>query len=315
LHFCALGYYGKFMRPRAALLLLSISLCACQPAAESHMKAIVGAVLIDGRGGPPLSDSVVVVAGGLIREAGARSTVAIPAEADKVDGSGRFLLPALLDVYAKGAEADNFTPGHPDTVEAARAQVARLAGRKTGAVQLWKLEPAVSQAVLEAAREAAVPVVGHISTQAEVRFLVDGGAAGFVGMIADTEDLDPALVARLRDLRLFFAPALAAADAAAQTASRNTQRLFAAGVPVALASNGSDPNREAEALVAAGIPPLDAIVAATRNSAGALGQLDQAGTVEAGKRADLLLLSANPGEDIANLRKVVLRMSAGDWVK
>jgi imidazolonepropionase-like amidohydrolase len=43
--------------------------------------------------------------------------------------------------------------------------------------------------------------------------------------------------------------------------------------------------------------------------------LNQTGTVQAGKRADLLLLSANPGEDIRNLRKVALRMSAGAWVK
>ena len=57
------------MRPRAALLLLSLSLCACAPTEESHMKAIIGAVLIDGLGGPPLSDSVVVVAGDRIREA------------------------------------------------------------------------------------------------------------------------------------------------------------------------------------------------------------------------------------------------------
>ncbi len=39
------------------------------------------------------------------------------------------------------------------------------------------------------------------------------------------------------------------------------------------------------------------------------------GAIQAGKRADMLLLSANPGEDIRNLRKVALRMSAGNWVK
>jgi imidazolonepropionase-like amidohydrolase len=63
------------------------------------------------------------------------------------------------------------------------------------------------------------------------------------------------------------------------------------------------------------MPPLDVIVAATRNSAAALQELAQTGTIEAGKRADLLLLSANPGEDIRNLRKIALRMSAGVWVK
>ena len=86
-------------------------------------------------------------------------------------------------------------------------------------------------------------------------------------------------------------------------------------MPIAVASNGGDAAREPELLVEAGIPSLDIIVAATRNSAGALQKLNQTGTVQAGKRADLLLLSANPGEDIRNLRKVALRMSAGAWVK
>jgi hypothetical protein len=57
------------------------------------MRAIVGAVLIDSRGGPPLSDSVVVIATDRIREAGARFTVLIQAEDGKIDGAGRFLVP------------------------------------------------------------------------------------------------------------------------------------------------------------------------------------------------------------------------------
>jgi imidazolonepropionase-like amidohydrolase len=253
------------------------------------MKAILGAVLIDGLGGPPLSDSVVVVAGDRIREAGARSAVLIPEEADKIDGSGKFLVPAPVDVYP--------------SAEAAR--------QKSRATHLFKVDPAA----LEAARDAGTPIVGHVSTEADVRAFVDGGAAGFIGTIDDTEELDHDLLSRLRDLRIFFAPALVSQGASLEIAKRNTRRLFSAGVPIAMASNGGDPNREPELLVDAGIPPLDVIVAATRNSAAALGELNDAGTLQAGKRADLLLLSANPGEDIRNLRKVVLRMSAGNWVK
>jgi imidazolonepropionase-like amidohydrolase len=276
------------MRPYAALLLLAISFSACKPTEESHMKAIIGAVLIDGLGGPPLSDSVVVIAGDRIREAGARSSVLIPDEADKVDGSGKFLVPALMDVYPSAEAAKNFP-----------------------AVQLFKVDPAA----LESARDSGKRVIGHVSTQADVRAMVDGGAAGFVGMISDTEDLDPELVARLRNLRIFFAPALVSQGANLEIAKRNTRRLFAAGVPISLASNGGDARREPELLAEAGIPPIDVIVAATRNSAEALAGLNQTGTIQAGKRADLLLLSANPGEDIHNLRKVALRLSAGNWVK
>jgi imidazolonepropionase-like amidohydrolase len=276
------------MRRHAPLLVLSIVLCSCKPAEESHMKAVIGAVLIDGLGGPPVSDSVVVIASERIREAGARSAVLIPEEADKIDGSGKFIVPAPLDVYPSSEAAKKF-PG----------------------VHLFKVDPAA----LESARDSGTRVIGHVSTQAEFRALVDGGAAGFVGMITDTEDLDPGLLSRLRNLRIFVAPALVSQGANLEVAKRNTKRLFSAGVPIAVASNGGDPNREPDLLAEAGIPSLDTIVAATRNSADALQQLSQTGTIQAGKRADLLLLSANPGEDIRNLRKVTLRMSAGAWIK
>ena len=306
-----LGYYVGFMRSRAVLLPLLVSLCACKPAEEGRMKAIVGAVLIDGLGGPPLSDSVVVIAGDRISAVGPRSAVAIPLDADKIDGSGKFLVPALVDVYPRALEGASFTAGHPANPDAARAQVAQLAAQKVPAIHIWKMEPAVAQATLEAAREAGLEAIGHVSTQAGVRSLVDGGAAGFVGMITDTEDLDPSLLARLRDLRIFFAPSLAAAGAQLEVAKRNAHRLFASGVPIAVASNGGDPQRELELLVDAGIPPLDVIVAATRNGAIALRQAGQAGTIQAGKRADLLLLAANPGADIRNWARVALRISSG----
>ena len=276
------------MRRYAPLLVLSIVLCSCKPTEESHMKAIIGAVLLDGLGGPPLSDSVVVIASERIREAGARSTVLIPEEADKIDGSGKFVVPAPLDVYPSAEAAGKFPGAH-----------------------LFKIDPAA----LESARDSDTRIIGHVSTQAQFRALVDGGAVGFIGMIADTEDLDPDLLSRLRNLRIFVAPALVSQGANLEVAKRNTKRMFSAGVPIAVASNGGDPVREPELLADAGIPSLDVIVAATRNSADALQQLNQTGTIQAGKRADLLLLSANPGEDIRNLRKVALRMSAGTWVK
>lgn len=301
------------MRQFAAVLLLSICLGACKPTEESHMKAIIGALLIDGQGGPPVSNSIAIVAGERIRQAGPRSSIPVPALADKVDGSGKTLIPTLINAYPGSNEAVNFTPGNPTTADAARTRVAQLAAKKAPALHIWDMDPAIAQAVLEAARDAALPVVGHVSEQAHVRFLVDNGAAGFIGMITDTEDLDPVLLAHIRNLHLFFAPALTATGAHLEVAKRNTHRFFAAGIPVAAASISGDLYRETELLVDAGIPPLDVIVAATRNSAVATGQLDRAGTIQSGKSADMLLLSANPGEDIRNLRKVALRIVGGEW--
>ena len=45
-----------------------------------------------------------------------------PERADKIDGAGRFLVPALVDVYARAEGSANFTPGHPATAAEARSR-------------------------------------------------------------------------------------------------------------------------------------------------------------------------------------------------
>lgn len=57
-------------------------------------------------------------------------------------------------------------------------------------------------------------------------------------------------------------------------------------------------------LVAAGLPPLAALQAATLNPARFFHQLDSLGTIEEGKLADLVLLDANPLEDIHNTKRI-----------
>lgn len=66
-------------------------------------------------------------------------------------------------------------------------------------------------------------------------------------------------------------------------------------------------------LVKAGLSPLEAIQAATLNAAKCLGLTDSYGTVEKGKAADLLLLEADPLEDIANTRKIAAVLAGGKY--
>ena len=60
-------------------------------------------------------------------------------------------------------------------------------------------------------------------------------------------------------------------------------------------------HHELELLVKAGINPLNVIKIATSNGAEALGILDDVGTIEAGKQADMIILNANP---IINIRNI-----------
>ena len=56
--------------------------------------------------------------------------------------------------------------------------------------------------------------------------------------------------------------------------------------------------------VNAGFTPMEALQTATRNPAMFLGMLDSLGTVEKGKLADLVLLEANPIDDISNTQRI-----------
>ena len=66
-----------------------------------------------------------------------------------------------------------------------------------------------------------------------------------------------------------------------------------------------------EGLVELGMTPSEAIVAATRNGAMASQGLDDFGTLEEGKLADILLLDENPLEDITNIRELSMVMKEG----
>jgi imidazolonepropionase-like amidohydrolase len=59
--------------------------------------AIVGATVIDGNGGPPLRDAVVLVRDGTIAAVGARADVKVPKDAQVVDATGRFVVPGFID--------------------------------------------------------------------------------------------------------------------------------------------------------------------------------------------------------------------------
>jgi imidazolonepropionase-like amidohydrolase len=67
---------------------------------------------------------------------------------------------------------------------------------------------------------------------------------------------------------------------------------------------GVDIHNELALMVEAGFSPLEALQAATRNPAEFLGKTDSFGTIEKGKVADLVMLNANPLEDISATRQI-----------
>ncbi|HTG50461.1 MAG TPA: amidohydrolase family protein, partial [Gemmatimonadales bacterium] len=92
------------------------------------------------------------------------------------------------------------------------------------------------------------------------------------------------------------------------------KRLFQAGVPLTVGVDHANPwmfHRELELLSGAGIPNADVIRMATRNAAISLGLTSEIGTVTAGRRADMVVLSGDPIADIRNSRKIAMVVFGG----
>ncbi|HEY7699137.1 MAG TPA: hydrolase, partial [Vicinamibacteria bacterium] len=85
------------MRSEAVLVLALVFGLARNGASQEASIALVGGTVIDGNGGPPLPDAVVVIRQGRIAEIGVRSKTSIPQGAQVLDASGKFLTPGFID--------------------------------------------------------------------------------------------------------------------------------------------------------------------------------------------------------------------------
>jgi imidazolonepropionase-like amidohydrolase len=121
-------------------------------------------------------------------------------------------------------------------------------------------------------------------------------------------------------LRRVFSNAGSTGDAAAarsrvERGLRIVKALHDAGVPVVAGTDegvpGHSVHREIELYVEAGFTPMEALQAATIASARAMRLDRELGTIERGKRADLVVLDANPLESIRNIRSIRWTVSDG----
>lgn len=203
--------------------------------------------------------------------------------------------------------------------------------------QYKKLPPDLYGPIIDEAHKAGLRVTAHIFNLADAKGLLRAGIDAFAHGIRDTDVDDeviglftakPAfvLVPNLPDrgvavdmswLASSLSPvdAKRVQDAAVDKAdakklfdiqARNLKRLTEAGVTIALGTDGNTPwgpHVEMADMVAAGMTPAQVITAATKNGADFL-RIPELGTLASGKRADFIVLDANPLEDITNTRRI-----------
>jgi hypothetical protein len=171
------------------------------------------------------------------------------------------------------------------------------------------------------------PVRDFIALLAERGTVIDATMATFEGSYTQRPgDMDPSLAAIADHMpfatqRAFRNNAtdvsggkLDAYRASWQRMMQFFGKLYAAGVPLVAGTDslaGFMLHRELELYVQAGIPPGEAVRIATENGARHAGVLGDTGTIERGKRADLILVDGDPTKNISDIRRICYVLKDG----
>jgi imidazolonepropionase-like amidohydrolase len=364
---------------------------------------ITGSTLIDGNGGEPLTESVIVVDAGVISAVGTAEEVTLPPDAEIIDATGKFTMPGIIDSHmhttpnqdvpndirihlrvgfnainilrqslGRGVTTVVSITGGPPAVELTNAidegyvdrtatqLVAGVVNASGGHVRgrhadgPWEIRKAVRElasagcnliktaatagfqwkhervhwpdyteeelvALVDECRMRDLPVAAHAHSQPGLNYAITAR----VHMIHHGAHIDDEALEGITNAGLYFVPTLfvTSTDHVAKhpwpwTRERmeiahpihreGVRKAHEMGTKIAVGTDGGpgDAMIELAELVDCGLSPMDAIVAGTRNTADALMILDQVGTIEVGKRADLLVLGTNPLKDIKVLQDV-----------
>ncbi len=178
-------------------------------------------------------------------------------------------------------------------------------------------------AVVEATREARV---WNVPTQVLMENLAPGESAGSLERRPEMRYVSKETLEKWADTKNSLLDETGSSPESARRVMDMRRRVIkslrAAGAGLLLGSDapqiynvpGFSTHRELQSLVAAGLTPYQALETGTRNVAVFLGTLAKTGTIGAGKRADLILLDANPLIDVGNTAKQAGVMLRGRWL-
>src|SRR6185436_8548796 len=213
---------------------------------------------------------------------------------------------------------------------------------RDGKVQ--KITPAQYAAIIDEAHKLKIRTTAHIFNMEDAKGLMRAGLDSFAHGVRD-RDVDDETVSMFKERphlflipnlpdrgvkvdRSWLRPGMSAEEFAKletenmdrpkvnafhNIQARNLAKMNTAGVRITMGTDGKrpwGPHEEMEDMVLAGMTPAQVLVSSTRNGADFL-RIADAGTLEVGKSADLLVLDANPLDDITNTRRISLVVLRG----
>jgi imidazolonepropionase-like amidohydrolase len=181
------------------------------------------------------------------------------------------------------------------------------------------LSPAEAAAIVEVAHQRGTLVSAHVTAARDIEPALDAGVDDLAHMVVDA--LPDALIERVVSAGVTWIPTLELWDGVSRAqgidldrrAIGNLGRYVAAGGNVALGTDYAGyttpfqletPIREVELMLEAGMSPLQILVAATQNAARACNLESEIGTLEPGKRADILVVEGDPLQDVQAVTQI-----------
>ncbi len=143
-------------RHLAALIVSALFVTA---ATAAQLTALVGGRLIDGWGGPPVNDSVVLIDGERIAAVGTAATLSVPAGAKVIDCRGMSVLPGLWDMHVH-----TMLLGHSDYTHWDKTYPARFEKEIMPAAALQLLHAGVTSA-----RDLGAPLEASLNLRARIK--------------------------------------------------------------------------------------------------------------------------------------------------
>lgn len=215
-------------------------------------------------------------------------TGALDARQTSIDHYDRYVEFLVPENFRKGRDAGFFGSGIIDLVDRDRIDEAV---RMTVEAGTWNV-PTLSLIEHLAHEESAEEMI----TRPEMRYMPRNVLDGWVkskNEYSKRNDFQPKATASLVELRREL-----------------TKKLHDSGARIVLGSDspqffnvpGFSIHHELSMMVESGLTPYEVLVTGTRNAAEYFGTPDEFGTVEPGRRADLILLNSNPLDDISNVQ-------------